>query len=276
MYVADYIDGLEIIDISNKSSPKEIGGFHDGGLLYDVCVSGSYAYLADYYDGLEIIDISNKSSPVKVREYHDSDNGNAQGVYFLDPYIFLADRNDGLEIIDTSNKSNPKKVGGYTDFDYVTEVNVFDSKLYLTASGNLLIFSLTITEHTLNIIEPKSSSYWKIEDSCLIQWGSTGNITKVNIELYHNDSICQTIVNNIDNDGNYQWIIPSNLESSKSYQVKISDSNDLGTFILSEYFEIGFEANGSNTILYIILGSIGGGILVILIVIIYWKKKSES
>ncbi|MFX1363756.1 MAG: Ser-Thr-rich GPI-anchored membrane family protein, partial [Promethearchaeota archaeon] len=54
-YVADSFRGLEIIDISDSSTPMEVGQYDDGGYTKGVYVSGSYAYMADGSDGLEIL-----------------------------------------------------------------------------------------------------------------------------------------------------------------------------------------------------------------------------
>ena len=57
-YVADWNDGLEIINISDPTDPVKVGQFTDGGEAVGVYVSGEYAYLADGWDGLEILKIS--------------------------------------------------------------------------------------------------------------------------------------------------------------------------------------------------------------------------
>jgi hypothetical protein len=38
---------LRVIDVSNPSSPREVGFYDTPGWAYGVAVSGSYAYVAD-------------------------------------------------------------------------------------------------------------------------------------------------------------------------------------------------------------------------------------
>ena len=61
-YIAFGDSGLRIIDISNPSSPVEVGHYDTPGWAYNLWVSGRYAYIADM-DALRIIDISNPAFP---------------------------------------------------------------------------------------------------------------------------------------------------------------------------------------------------------------------
>ncbi|MFM6005777.1 MAG: hypothetical protein ACKPA7_19130, partial [Sphaerospermopsis kisseleviana] len=57
-YVADYYDGLQIIDISNPAAPILKGSLDSNDNPVDVQVSGNYAYLADHLAGLTIMEVS--------------------------------------------------------------------------------------------------------------------------------------------------------------------------------------------------------------------------
>jgi hypothetical protein len=54
-YVADYNAGLRVIDVSNPSSPREVGFYDTPYYASGVAVSGSYAYVADWEGGLVIL-----------------------------------------------------------------------------------------------------------------------------------------------------------------------------------------------------------------------------
>jgi hypothetical protein len=56
-FVADDDFGLRILDISNPSSPLEVGTYLETG-IWRITVSGNYAYVADDRS-LRIIDITN-------------------------------------------------------------------------------------------------------------------------------------------------------------------------------------------------------------------------
>ncbi|MFX1535755.1 MAG: Ser-Thr-rich GPI-anchored membrane family protein, partial [Promethearchaeota archaeon] len=90
----------------------------------------------------------------------------------------------------------------------------------------------------ITIIVPHSSSSWETGTSQYINWGSTGTISNVKIELYKDDLLMMEIVSNIPNDGEYYWAIPSTLDSSTQYQIKISDASDPSAYDFSDYFEI--------------------------------------
>ncbi|MFN5892129.1 MAG: hypothetical protein ACK45Z_05770, partial [Dolichospermum sp.] len=61
-YVADIDSGLQIIDISNPTTPTLKGNYDTSGSAWGVQVLGNYAYVADIDSGLQIIDISNPTT----------------------------------------------------------------------------------------------------------------------------------------------------------------------------------------------------------------------
>ena len=58
------------------------------------------------------------------------------------------------------------------------------------------------------------------------------------IELYNNDVFVTEITPNTPNDGEYLWAVPSGLDGSEQYQIKITDVSDPSVYNFSEYFEI--------------------------------------
>ncbi|MHA1960692.1 MAG: hypothetical protein ACW99U_10690, partial [Candidatus Thorarchaeota archaeon] len=62
-YVADWDDGLAVINISDPTNPGTPVYEDTRGLAYDVYVSGDYAYVADLNTGLAVIDISDPTNP---------------------------------------------------------------------------------------------------------------------------------------------------------------------------------------------------------------------
>jgi len=100
-YTAAYYEGLRILDISNPTSPSEIGHYNTGGRAVDVEVSGSFAYVADMEGGLRVIKISNPTTPVEVG-YYDTENNACRVVIADDGKIYLANMNTGLYIFEHS------------------------------------------------------------------------------------------------------------------------------------------------------------------------------
>jgi subtilase family serine protease len=111
---------------------------------------------------------------------------------------------------------------------------------------------------SLNVITPDSSSSWEKGTSKYIYWNSTGSISNVKIELYKSGYVEMEISSSTPNDGEYYWSIPSSLESSNLYKIKITDSSNPFTHDYSEFFEIkNRRSRISGYPLYILMGLLG-------------------
>ncbi|MBI4753035.1 hypothetical protein HY793_01500, partial [Candidatus Desantisbacteria bacterium] len=108
-YIANFQQGLEIIDIFNPQNPVPTGRYDTEGWAYEVFVSGKYAYIADGYSGLQIIDISSPKNPVLLGTCDTP--GWAYDVQVVGKYAFVADYRGGLQIIDVSNPLQPVITG---------------------------------------------------------------------------------------------------------------------------------------------------------------------
>ncbi|MEO0106856.1 MAG: hypothetical protein ABIL46_05965, partial [candidate division WOR-3 bacterium] len=108
-YVAD-LTALRIIDVSNPSTPYEVGscGMPYPAMTVGVYVSGSYAYMAVGDSGLCIVNISNPSSPYIMGKCVTP--GSANAVFVSGSYAYVADASGGLRVIDVSEPSNPYEV----------------------------------------------------------------------------------------------------------------------------------------------------------------------
>ncbi|KKM64034.1 hypothetical protein LCGC14_1505450 [marine sediment metagenome] len=98
--------------------------------------------------------------------------------------------------------------------------------------------SFTSIADSLSITTPDSSSSWKIDTIHSITWTSTGSIANVMIDLYWKGTFNTTISASTPNNGSYSWTIPSGLDDSTLYYIKISDVSNPSTYDYSDYFEI--------------------------------------
>jgi hypothetical protein len=136
-YVADG-SGLQIIAISNPSSPTLRGSYNTPGVAYGVYVTGGLAYIGDDWSGLQIIDVSNPSSPTR-RGSHDT-GWSAGDVYVSGGLAYLCDGNNGLLIIDVSNPAAPTRLGSYaTNPCAAQSVYVTGGLAYVAASSKGLL-----------------------------------------------------------------------------------------------------------------------------------------
>ena len=100
------------------------------------------------------------------------------------------------------------------------------------------IYTLPSPANTITVISPDSSSSWETSTTHTINWNSTGSIADVLIELYWKGTFNATIFASTPNDGSYSWTIPSGLDNSTQYQIKISDVSNPSTYDYSDHFEI--------------------------------------
>ena len=146
-YVAG--DNLEVIDISNPSSPIFVGTYeftltqdNNGYYAKDVQIVGNYAYVAGTGVGLQILDISNPTNPILKGTYNTPDL--AWGINVVGNYAFVADRNSGLQIIDITNPSNPTLKGTYNTPGTAYAVQVLGNYAYVADNDSgLQIIDIT-------------------------------------------------------------------------------------------------------------------------------------
>jgi len=144
--IGTFDDGLTIIDISDPTSPKEVGNVRDtespesGGTAtvldapIGVYVSGRYAYVTSQADdGISIIDISNVTGPVEVSTV--TGLGNTQYVHVSGRYAYVTSQADSLTVIDISDPTNPREVGVIKDTESGGSATVFDIPEGIYISG---------------------------------------------------------------------------------------------------------------------------------------------
>jgi hypothetical protein len=80
-YVADYYQGLRIIDISNPQAPVEVGHCDSARNAVHVLVRDSLAYVASHSYGLRVVDVRDPANPVFVGVFPALPS---QGIYNVD------------------------------------------------------------------------------------------------------------------------------------------------------------------------------------------------
>ncbi|MDD5626664.1 MAG: metallophosphoesterase [Patescibacteria group bacterium] len=137
IYLADSRLGLRIIDVSDPSSPKEVG-FYSTSSANDVRVEGSYAYVADWRAGFKILDVANPVAPRLVGSLDTP--GEAYAVDVDDYFAYLADYRGGLRIIDLRDKANPQEIGFHNASKAARQVCAAGGYIYLAGYDGLFIF----------------------------------------------------------------------------------------------------------------------------------------
>ena len=135
-YVLDEENGLQILDVSNPSSPTKIGEFTTGSLTKTVHVQGNYAYIANYENGLRILDIRNPEMPTEVGYFYTETQ--AFDVWASDSFAYIADGYSGLRIIDIRTPSAPVEVGFFSPEGGAISVLGSNDYVYITTGNNSL------------------------------------------------------------------------------------------------------------------------------------------
>jgi len=103
---------------------------------------------------------------------------------------------------------------------------------------NLLLYDPLLAFDSIDITNPESSDSYAEYSTIAINWGSTGTISNVKIDLYENGVFVMEIVASTPNDGVFSWDVPLGLSDSSLYTIRISDVIYPLTYDESENFEI--------------------------------------
>jgi len=149
-YIAVSYTGVQIVDISNPSTPTLVATVSNAGAAaYGIDKLGNYVYLADGADGLRIINVSNPSSPFEERQL--STSGTATNVQVFENYAYVADGEGGVRVFYIPNPDDATEVGYYDTGSYGYNVDTYDDgtslSIYLADhEDGLYVLGNTLTE----------------------------------------------------------------------------------------------------------------------------------
>jgi len=103
-YVADYLEGIKIIDITNPAE-SSVKGSLDTSAAVGIAVSGGYAYVADSSSNLKIMDVQSPANATGASVVATCPTTQGNGVTVYGDYAYIADGAGGLQIIDISSPS---------------------------------------------------------------------------------------------------------------------------------------------------------------------------
>jgi hypothetical protein len=136
---------LQIIDVSNPSSPVLMGSTDGFCGIGGLAVSGNRVYMGDCYT-LQIIDVSNINNPVRSA-YYNIAGSTANGIAISGDRVYVAESGDwnGLEIIDVSNPLSPVLRGNYpTSSSSANMVAINGNMAYIVESSPPSLTSLKL------------------------------------------------------------------------------------------------------------------------------------
>jgi hypothetical protein len=153
-YVAARKNGLLVIDVSEPSLPRRVGGHAASGPAYGVSISGDHAFVAGrsaepgpsnpalVRDGLQVFEIREPWNPVQVGRC--DTRGGATQVAVHGSYAYVALEGRGIEVIDVRDPTRPSPV------TVITGLNAND----VAASPDLI--SLSARDQGLFLFAPYS------------------------------------------------------------------------------------------------------------------------
>lgn len=112
-YVANWSDGLNIVDVHNKNNPVVIKNIPTKGFSADLYVVDSILYLCDGGGQLRMFDISDPYSPIELGTY--VTRYQAIDVHVVDETAYVACEYGGIAVVDVSNPSFPVELAYYSD-----------------------------------------------------------------------------------------------------------------------------------------------------------------
>ena len=112
VYSGGYGSGVEVVDISNPSSPIRVKKIDSSKQFKTSVISGNYLYMGGYSIGIHVYDISNPSSPVYLRTVSPSESALSMVVH---QELLITRNNSGIMLHDISNPGTPLYKGFYSD-----------------------------------------------------------------------------------------------------------------------------------------------------------------
>ncbi|MBD3163477.1 MAG: T9SS type A sorting domain-containing protein [Candidatus Eisenbacteria bacterium] len=132
-YVANRIEGLKVIDVSDPANPLEAGGYPDVySIAWQIEVAGDYAYVANSANGLTVLDVTDLSDPQHVAST--GSLAETRDVAHQDGLAYVADWTGGLRIFDVADPAQPDEIGTVGGLN-AWRVLVRGSYVYLIDAG---------------------------------------------------------------------------------------------------------------------------------------------
>ncbi len=142
LYVVSIL-GIEIVDVSDPSSPVLLGVYEDFRLgLRRAQLLDGVLYVTDFEHGLSIYDVSEPGVPSSILVL-DGLNTGRDHIAFGDRLYFQSW--DGMELLDMSDPGNPVKIGDVSDFWLWDDSEIRSDLLYQVETRSFP-WSVVVTE----------------------------------------------------------------------------------------------------------------------------------
>ncbi len=183
--IADYYNGLCLIDISDPLLPHQASHTKTSGNSSDVVIQGDYAYVADGLNGFVIFDISNPSLPKLTG--HCAVKGDAFSVTIKDTIAYVGSFNSSLKIINVADPYQPFVIGEFPQSpnacgrDILVDDTLAYVNCYLSRNGKDIRFAVINVKDPANpvfigglVLPPTNRGIEKIGDHVFVNAQAEG------------------------------------------------------------------------------------------------------
>lgn len=141
LYLVLFEDCIAVFDVSDPSSPVQIGELPDNGVQYSgIVVDDDLAYCITLSGVVRVIDVSDPSSPSVWGET--GDFGQLHEIALFDQALFVSGNGAGHTLIDVSNVNAPEVLIAANEHGTLASVSIHDRVAYSTSYQNLMAYDL--------------------------------------------------------------------------------------------------------------------------------------
>ena len=127
-YIAAANDGVEILDISDKTNPYKVASIKVKGFTNTLLYDDGYLYLANKSSGIMIVDVQTPENPQVISSVKTKQ---AMNLALDNDTLYVADGKNGVLVFDISDKSKPVKISHIKTDDKTRAVLVDNDTLYI-------------------------------------------------------------------------------------------------------------------------------------------------
>jgi hypothetical protein len=132
-YVADFLEGLSAVDVTNLADPRLDTTMLAAGLSEDITIQGSTACVASDGCGMKTLDVSVPERPREIGSIDSTRDNVTQTVAARDSFAFIGwGWRPWLRSVDILDPANPTRAGGIEVLDFPKDMVLRDSFLYVT------------------------------------------------------------------------------------------------------------------------------------------------
>lgn len=249
-------------DISNPAQPSELDSYGVDGTVYDIKISGNYAYLATSANSKEmiVIDISNPADLDEIGYYNADSNEDANAIYIEGNRAYLVTQdndssgiNPEFYIINITNPATPSLAAVNSHYDIGDDVNgvyVTGTFAYLAtenSSGEFVVLNISdeasvVEETSVDISGSRRLMDVVIKDNyAYVSTGqSWGRLYSIDISIPASSTIADYITyNNTDfNDleiSSNNLFLATDVNDQELVIVDITEPTALATYATKDY-----------------------------------------